>query len=242
MGFYKSMRTDSAMATDKKNNPSARKRALLAIVAIVIIVLDIWWVASGQTHDVFFPQPAAEAKPARKMYVELCGPLSGDMEWGITLRPEVYNFPQGAIESRFWEISRDQGATWQPWDCEPDELTQWVVASEDTVGCLIRVTEYAVLEDGSDVSCTSAPFGPIEEQRGFSLQDTAAQGKGESALSSSSVPAEPVVYVCESAGNAYYHTYDCDELSLLRQRGYPTSEMTLSEASKLYQPCLVCQR
>lgn len=85
-------------------------------------------------------------------------------------------------------------------------------------------------------------FGPIEEQRGFSLQDTAAQGKGESALSSSSVPAEPMVYVCESAGNAYYHTYDCDELSLLRQRGYPTSEMTLSEASKLYQPCLVCQR
>lgn len=167
MGFYKSMRTDSGMATDKKNNPSARKRALLVIVAIVIIALDICWIASGQTLDVFFPQPAAEAKPARKMYVELCGPLSGDMEWGITLRPEVYNFPQGAIESRFWEISRDQGATWQPWDCEPDELTQWVVASEDTVGCLIRVTEYAVLEDGSGVSCTSAPFGPIEEQRGL---------------------------------------------------------------------------
>ena len=56
------------------------------------------------------------------------------------------------------------------------------------------------------------------------------------------MPAEPVVYVCGSAGNAYYHTYDCDELSLLRQRGYPTSEMTLSEASKLYQPCPVCQR
>ena len=74
MDFHKSMRTDSAMATDKKNNPSARKRALLAIVAIVIIALDIWWVASGQTHDVFFPQPAAETKPARKMYVELCGP------------------------------------------------------------------------------------------------------------------------------------------------------------------------
>ena len=242
MGFYKSMRTDSGMATDKKNNPSARKRALLVIVAIVIIALDICWIASGQTLDVFFPQPVAEAKPARMMHVELRGPLSGDMEWGITLRPEVYNFPQGAIESRFWEISRDQGATWLPWDCEPDELTQWVVASEDTVGCLIRVTEYAVPEDGSGVSCTSAPFGPIEEQRGFSLQGTAAQGKGESASSSSSVPAEPVVYVCGSAGNAYYHTYDCDELSLLRQRGYPTSEMTLSEASKLYQPCPVCQR
>ena len=81
------------MATDKKNNLSARKRALLVIVAIVIIALDIWWVASGQTRDVFFSQPAAEAKPARKMYVELCGPLSGDVEWGITLRPEVYNFP-----------------------------------------------------------------------------------------------------------------------------------------------------
>lgn len=140
----------------------------------MIIVLDIWWVLSGQTRNVFFPQPAAEAEPARKMYVELCGPLSGDMEWGITLRPEVYNFPQGAIESRSWGISRDLGATWQPWDCEPDELTQWVVVSEDTVGCLIRVTEHAKLEDGSDVSCTSAPFGPIEEQRGFSLGGTAA--------------------------------------------------------------------
>lgn len=242
MGFHKSMRTDSAMAIDKKNNPSARKRALLVIVAIVIIALDIWWVVSGQTRDVLFSQPAAEAKPARKMYVELCGPLSGDMEWGITLRPEVYNFPQGAIESRFWEISRDLGATWQPWDCEPDELTQWVVASEDTAGCLIRVTEHAKLEDGSDVSCTSAPFGPIEEQQDFSLGGTAAQGKGKSTSSSSSVPAESVVYVCESAGNAYYHTYDCDELSLLRQRGYPTSEIALSEANYLYQPCPVCQR
>ena len=107
---------------------------------------------------------------------------------------------------------------------------------------MIRVTEHAKLEDSSDVSCTSAPFGPIEEQQGFSLGGTAAQDKGESTSSSSSVLAEPVVYVCESAGNAYYHTYDCDELSLLRQRGYPTSEITLSEASKLYQPCLVCQR
>lgn len=241
MGFYKSMRTDSTMATDKKNDSHAGKRALLAIIVLVVIALDIWWVANGQERDIFPPQPAAEAKPARKMYVELCGPLSGDMEWGITLRPEVYNFPQGAVESRFWEISRDQGATWQPWDCEPDELTQWVVASEDTVGCLIRVTEYAVLEDGSGVSCTSAPFGPIEEQRGFSLGGTAAQGDGEPASSSSNVPAEPAVYVCESAGNAYYHTYDCDELSLLRQRGYSTSEMTLSEASRLYRPCPICQ-
>lgn len=168
-------------------------------------------------------------------------PLSGDMEWGIALRPEVHNFPQGAVESRFWEISRDQGATWQLWDCEPDELTQWVTASEDTVGCLIRVTEYAVLEDGSGISCTSAPFGPIEEQRGFSLGGTATQGNRGPASSNSSAPVDPVVYVCESAGNAYYHTYDCDELSLLRQRGYSTIEMALSEASKLYQPCPVCQ-
>lgn len=41
MGFYKSMRTDSAMATDKKNNSHAGKRALLAIVALVVIALDI---------------------------------------------------------------------------------------------------------------------------------------------------------------------------------------------------------
>lgn len=230
------------MASDKKNNPSARKRMLFAIVALMVIALDIWWIAGGQGRSILSTQPAAEAKPTRKMYVELCGPLSGDMEWGITLRPEVYNFPQGAIESRFWEISRDQGATWHPWDCEPDELTQWVIASKDTVGCLIRVTEYAVLEDGSGISCTSAPFGPIEEQRGFSLQGTATQGDGESASPGSNAPVEPVVYVCESAGNAYYHTYDCDELSLLRQRGYSTSEITLSEARKLYQPCPVCQR
>lgn len=229
------------MSGNKKSNTCTRKRTLFVIVALAVIALDIWWIASGQGRDIFSPQPAAEAEPARKMYVELCGPLSGDMEWGITLRPEVYNFPQGAIESRFWEISRDQGATWQPWDCEPDELTQWVIASKDTVGCLIRVTEYAVLEDGSGVSCTSAPFGPIEEQRGFSLGGTASQGNGESASSSSNVPADPVVYVCESAGNAYYHTYDCDELSLLRQRGYSTSEITLSEARKLYQPCPICQ-
>lgn len=229
------------MASGKKSNSNAGKRTLFAIVALVVIALDIWWVASGQGRDIFSPQPTAETKTERKMYVELCGPLSGDMEWGIALRPEVHNFPQGAVESRFWEISRDQGATWQPWDCEPDELTQWVTASEDTVGCLIRVTEYAVLEDGSGISCTSAPFGPIEEQRGFSLGGTATQGNGGPASSNSSAPVDPVVYVCESAGNAYYHTYDCDELSLLRQRGYSTSEMALSEASKLYQPCPVCQ-
>lgn len=105
--FNRLTRTDSTMATDKKNDSHAGKRALLAIVALVVIALDIWWVANGQERDIFPPQPAAEAKPARKMHVELCGPLSGDMEWGITLRPEVYNFPQGAVESHFWEISRD---------------------------------------------------------------------------------------------------------------------------------------
>ena len=96
-----------------------------------------------------------------------------------------------------------------------------MVASEDTVGCLIRVTEHAKLEDSSDVSCTSAPFGPIEEQRGFGLGGPAAQGKGESASSSSSVPAEPVVYVCESAGNAYYHAYDCDERACFASAAIP---------------------
>lgn len=68
------------MATDKKNNASARKRALLVIVAFVVIALDIWWVASGQARDIFSPQPAAETKTERKMYVELCGPF-----------PEIWN-------------------------------------------------------------------------------------------------------------------------------------------------------
>ena len=71
------------MATDKKNDSHAGKRALLAIVVLVVIALDIWWVANGQERDIFPPQPAAEAKPARKMYVELCGPLSGDMELSL---------------------------------------------------------------------------------------------------------------------------------------------------------------
>ena len=57
------------MATDKSNDSHAGKRALLAIVALVVIALDIWWVANGQERDIFPPQPAAEAKPARKMYV-----------------------------------------------------------------------------------------------------------------------------------------------------------------------------
>lgn len=89
------------MASGKKSNSNAGKRTLFAIVALVVIALDIWWVASGQGRDIFSPQPTAETKTERKMYVELCGPLSGDMEWGIALRPEVYNFPQGPSSPAF---------------------------------------------------------------------------------------------------------------------------------------------
>lgn len=62
------------MASGKKSNSNAGKRTLFAIVALVVIALDIWWVASGQGRDIFSPQPAVETKTERKMYVELCGP------------------------------------------------------------------------------------------------------------------------------------------------------------------------
>ena len=107
------------MATDKKNNSHAGKRALLAIVALVVIALDIWWVANGQERDIFPPQPAAEAKPARKMYVELCGPLSGDMEWGITLRPEVYNYPQEASSPAFGRFRATKASHGSPGIASP---------------------------------------------------------------------------------------------------------------------------
>lgn len=43
------------MATDKKNDSHAGRRALLAIVVLVVIALDIWWVANGQERDIFPP-------------------------------------------------------------------------------------------------------------------------------------------------------------------------------------------
>ena len=50
------------MASGKKSNSSVGKRTLFAIVAFVVIALDIWWVVSGQGRDIFSPQPAAETK------------------------------------------------------------------------------------------------------------------------------------------------------------------------------------
>ena len=56
------------MATDKKNDSHAGKRALLAIVALVVIALDIWWVANGQERDIgtrYLPSAARRRSQAR---------------------------------------------------------------------------------------------------------------------------------------------------------------------------------
>lgn len=49
-----------------------------------------------------------------------------------------------------------------------------------------------------------------------------------------------VVYVCDSAGESWYHCYDCDELSRLRQLGYSTREVSLEEAKTYCSPCPYC--
>lgn len=51
-----------------------------------------------------------------------------------------------------------------------------------------------------------------------------------------------VVYVCDGAGESWYHTYDCDELSRLRQLGYSTREVSLAEAKAYCTPCPYCMQ
>lgn len=51
-----------------------------------------------------------------------------------------------------------------------------------------------------------------------------------------------VVYVCDSAGDSWYHSYDCDELSRLRQLGYSTREVPLDEARAYCSPCPYCMQ
>lgn len=51
-----------------------------------------------------------------------------------------------------------------------------------------------------------------------------------------------VVYVCDGAGESWYHAYDCDELSRLRQLGYSTREVSLAEARAYCAPCPYCMR
>ena len=60
--------------------------------------------------------------------------------------------------------------------------------------------------------------------------------------SGSSSGSGAVVYVCDSAGEAWYHTYDCDELSRLRQLGYSTCEVSLDEAKTHCTPCPQCMQ
>lgn len=51
-----------------------------------------------------------------------------------------------------------------------------------------------------------------------------------------------VVYVCDGADEPWYHTYDCGELSRLRQLGYPTREVPPAEARAYCTPCPYCMR
>lgn len=51
-----------------------------------------------------------------------------------------------------------------------------------------------------------------------------------------------VVYVCDSASESWYHTYDCDELSRLRQLGYSTREVSIDEAKTYCTPCPYCMQ
>ena len=63
----------------------------------------------------------------------------------------------------------------------------------------------------------------------------------DSAAGNSSTSGSTAVYVCNSAGDTYYHRlYDCDELSHLREQGFATTELTLAEAQKSYSPCPYC--
>lgn len=72
--FNRLTRTDSAMATDKKNDSHAGRRALLAIVVLVVIALDIWWVANGQERDIFPRSPPPKPSPRTRCMSSYAAP------------------------------------------------------------------------------------------------------------------------------------------------------------------------
>ena len=69
----------------------------------------------------------------------------------------------------------------------------------------------------------------------------AASNQSGAAVQGGSSKSSLAVYICESAGKSLYHTSDCDDLSLLRGRGYGIAELTLAEArARGYRACGTC--
>ena len=128
---------------------------------------------------------------------------------------EAVNIP-GATASSYTTTSADEGC----WiTCE----VNGTAAGYDVTGA--SLSGYDLIRAGG----TGAADG------GASTGNTA----GTAAGTSTSGPT--AVYVCNSAGDAYYHRlYDCDELSHLREQGFATTELTLAEAQKSYSPCPYC--
>lgn len=102
-------------------------------------------------------------------------------------------------------------------------------------------TEYTLTEDdlGCYIACrvdatgVGYVFEGDEEKISMPMLEASGDGSGSSSA---------VVYVCDSAGDAWYHSYDCDELSRLRQLGYSTREISLEEAKTYCVPCPYCMQ
>lgn len=111
--------------------------------------------------------------------------------------------------------------------------------------------EYSYIEgaEGSEYTLTDADLGCYIACRvdatgvGYVFEgDTEKISMPVLEASDSVVGSGGVVYVCDSAGDSWYHSYDCDELSRLRQLGYSTREVPLDEARAYCSPCLYCMQ
>jgi hypothetical protein len=163
-------------------------------------------------------------------------------QYGKYSTPEVgfYCSPvEGKQFAVYWRVQ--QGSTfafqWQRADAADGEFQNIDGATSgaytptaDDVGKYLRCS-YAIDLDGYEQyrGATEAA-GPVaaSKQSGTAVQG----GSSKSSLA---------VYVCESASESLYHTSDCDDLSLLRSRGYGVSELTLAEAkARGYRACSSC--
>ncbi len=187
---------------------------------------------------------------------ELEGRILGTNEVGCELTLQV-SAPEGCELTYQWrravgrlgEAADIPGATGSSYTTTAEDEGCWITcevsgtaAGYDVTGA--SLSGYDLIRAGgtSGDGAGASGDGAGASGDGAGTGTAASSGAGSAGTAAgSSAASSTAVYVCNSAGNAYYHRlYDCDELSHLREQGFATTELTLAEAQKSYSPCPYC--
>ena len=170
------------------------------------------------------------------------GRILGTNEVGCELTLQV-SAPEGAELTYQWrravgrlgEAADIPGATGNSYTTTSADEGCWITCEVNGTAAGYDVTGASLI--GYDLIRASGAGAGDGDAAGSSSANAAADGTADSSSAASST----AVYVCNSAGDAYYHRlYDCDELSHLREQGFATTELTLAEAQKSRSPCPYC--